>query len=107
MILKNKYANNCFQTLCEFYSELTTELDKLAGLSPDGFFKHYILAEQPFFKDKCLPIRVPGGTVGSIYLDENNVITKIVVDTDYVVRTYQQDVNERVQHFIGERVEFA
>lgn len=107
MILKNKYAGSRFQTMNEYYSELTTELDKLADLNPDGFRKHYILASESFVEEKCLPIRIPGGTVGSIYLDENDVITKIVIHTNYVVKTYQQDVNERIQHFVGERIEFA
>ena len=41
--------------------------------------------------------------------DEDNDIYKINIDTDYVIDTYPEDVNERIKEFIGVRIvnEFA
>ena len=93
----------------EYTCELTKELDSLANLTDKEFydiFYHYILADEYCKKEKCLAIRVPGGTVGGIWIDDNNVITKIVIDTDYVVKTYPSDINEIMQKFVGEVIEY-
>ena len=55
--------------------------------------------------NKCLAIRVPGGTVGGIWIDKNNMITKIVIDTNYVVKTYPDDVNDLMVKYIREKIE--
>ena len=92
----------------EYRCELTRELDSLARLTEDvyyDFFYHYILADDYCKKEKCLAIRVPGGTIGGIWIDENNVITKVVVDTNYVVKNYPNDVNEVIQKYVGEVIE--
>lgn len=57
-------------------------------------------------KQKCLAIRIPGGTLGGIWYDENNIINKIFVDIKYVVKTYPSDVNEQLKKFVGEKLEF-
>ena len=93
----------------EYTCKLTKELDSLANLTDKEFydiFYHYILADEYCKKEKCLAIRVPGGTVGAIWVDDNNVITKIVIDTDYVVKTYPSDINEIMQKFVGEVIEY-
>lgn len=36
----------------------------------------------------------------------NNIITKIKVDKNYVVKTYPSDVNEQIQKFVGQKIEF-
>lgn len=96
----------------EYYCELTTKLDELAGItekSPgyDFGFRHYILAEQ---KDKeqygGYAIRIPGGTLGTVSIDNDDVITEVFVDTNYVVKTYVKDVNEQLKQFIGQKLEF-
>lgn len=69
-------------------------------------FYHYILADEWCKNQECLAIRVPGGTVGGIYFDNSNVITKIVIDTDYVVKTYPANINELIQKFVGEVIEW-
>jgi hypothetical protein len=104
MKLINKYANSRYSKMNEYYCEITTELDKLAGLDPNGHWKHYVLCD---YEDGCLPIRIPGGTLGSIEYDENSVITKIHVCTDYVVKTYPDDVNEQLQKFVGQKIEIG
>lgn len=93
----------------EYVCELTKELDVLAEFIDKEFydiFFHYIVADNWCKKVNILAIRVPGGTVGSIYIDDNNVITKIVVDTEYVVKTYPNNVNELIQKFVGEVIEY-
>ena len=94
----------------EYVCELTKELDVLAEFINKEFydvFFHYIVVDNWCKKEKCLAIRVPGGTVGSIYLDDNNVITKIYIDTEYVVKSYPSDVNELIEKkFVGEVIEY-
>jgi hypothetical protein len=93
----------------EYRCELTRELDILAKLSEQDsyeLFYHYIVSDNWCKKENILAIRVPGGTVGSIYINDNNVITKIVVDTEYVVKTYPNNVNELIQKFVGEVIEY-
>ena len=104
MKLINKYANSRYSKMNEYYCGITTELDKIAGLDPNGHWKHYVLCDH---EDGCLPIRIPGGTLGSIEYDENKVITKIHVCTDYVVKTYPDNVNEQLQKFIGQKIEIG
>lgn len=104
MKLINKYANSRYSKMNEYYCEITAELDKLAGLDPNGCWKHYVLCD---YEDDCLPIRISGGTLGSIEYDENKIITKIHVCTDYVVKTYPDDVNEQLQKFIGQKIEIG
>lgn len=93
----------------EYICELTKELDSLSMLSESEhykFFYHYVLIDNVCKEEKCLAIRVPGGTVGNILIDENNVIKRIYIDTDYVIDTYPHDVNEQVKKFIGEVIEY-
>lgn len=93
----------------QYRCELTKELDMLAKLSERHSYKlfsHYILADNCSKKERCFAIRVPGGTVGGIWIDDNNVITKIVINTNYVVTTYPDDVNELMEKYIGEVIEW-
>lgn len=103
MKLVSKYKNY----MNEYYSELTKELDKLAGIEETSRWKHYIFTNDFCKKNNCLAIRVPGGTVGEIDYDENNVITKISIDTNYVVKTYPNDVNDLIKKFVGETIEIS
>lgn len=85
--------------------ELTWFLDQVAGLDEK---LHYIIENSLILSDDEDPatyyIRVPGGTVGSIWLDENYNIRRIYIDVKYVVRSYPVDVNEQVKKFVGERL---
>ena len=67
MLLTNRFPNENRLGLQEYYCDLTREIDRLLGLSPDQYWKHYILADSTMLKDKCLAIRIPGGTVGGIW----------------------------------------
>lgn len=98
------------KSLCEEYRcDLTKELDDMSDISKQHFynrFHHYVLADDFCRKQKCLAIRVPGGTVGCIYFNDNDVITEIVIDTNYVVKTYPTNVNELMHKYVGEIIEW-
>lgn len=112
MKLESRYNNDILKEVYmwkEYRCDLTKELDNITGMSKQHFydrFHHYILVDNLFKKPKVLAIRVPGGTVGSIYFDDNDVITEIVIDTNYVVKTYPTNVNELIQKYIGEVIEW-
>ena len=90
--------------LAEYHCELTDELDKMAGFDDDSIFRHYVIVDDDFMKTKCFPIRVPGGTVGGIWFDENRVVTKINIGTEYVVKSYPENVNEVIQKYVGKMI---
>lgn len=103
LLLTRDYSKN------EYCCDLTRELDEVSGISNSQYYNlhhHYILADEWCREGKCLAIRVPGGTVGGIWIDDNNVITDIIVDRNYVVKTYPENVNERMEKYIGEIVEY-
>ena len=95
---KNDYGYN------EYYCELTDELDKQSEMDRR---RHYILADKTAVVNKMFPIRVPGGTIGGIWLDENNVIKDIVIATDYIVKTYPKNINDlMLRQFVGTEMEW-
>lgn len=105
MKLVNKYPNSKYSDMGEYFCDITSELDKLAEIDSNGRWRHYVLNN--YANDEhCLPIRIPGGTLGGIWFDDNNIITKVKVDTDYVVKSYPIDVNEQIQKFVGQKIEF-
>lgn len=94
--------------MCECVCELTKELDKLSKIDKSQYYEwfyHYLLTDEWHKNHKCMSIRVPGGTVGTLYYDDYYKITELGVDTDYVIKTYPKDVNEIIQKYIGEKIE--
>lgn len=85
--------------------EITWFLDQVAGLDER---LHYIVINDSILFDDEDPatyyIRVPGGTVGSIWLDIDHNIRRIFIDTDFVVKSYPEDINEQMKKFVGERM---
>lgn len=85
--------------------EITWFLDQVAGLDER---LHYIVINDLILFDDEEPatyyIRVPGGTVGSIFLDDNYNIKEIFIDPNYVVESYPENINEQVRKFVGERM---
>ena len=93
----------------EYLCEITDELDKQSGLGrkEEGWCNyHYIVVDDYGIKNKCLAIRVHGGTVGGLHIDEHNTVTKVAIDTKYVVKTYSKEVNEIMEKFIGTQLEW-
>lgn len=90
----------------EYACDLTRYLDRQAGLT--GRMAHYIL-DSPDCRDdgtKIYPIRIPGGTVGALWLDKDSRIVKTTLDTNYVVKTYPADIREKLKQFTGMSVTF-
>lgn len=106
--LINKYKGGSYECFNEFFCDITDELDRLAEIKTNDEYyssRHYILADKYCRNERCLAIRIPGGTVGGVWLDNGGVITRIEVDTNYVVKTYPKDVNELIKKFIGCKIE--
>ena len=92
----------------DFRCDLTYALDNAASLDQMPyyeFYHHYILVDAIALKEKVIPIRVPGGTVGAIWIDEHNKITMVKIDRDYVVKTYPLNTHEIIAKFIGQTIE--
>ena len=100
MILKNKYGLSSDM----YVSKLTDELDQLAGFTTNSIRKHYIFIDDYCRKKSIYAIRVPGGTVGEIRVDETNKVVGIVIDTGYVVKTYPENINVLLQEYVGEEI---
>lgn len=97
-----------FTGMENYVCELTKELDRLADFLDKEYYDihhHYILIDKLNMKDKILAIRVPGGTVGDLELNEDFTIKSVKVDTNYVVKTYQKNVNGEIQKFVGMKLE--
>lgn len=87
--------------------EITWFLDQVAGL--DERLHYIVMNDLILFDDEdkgpaTYYIRVPGGTVGSIWLDDGYIIRSIVIDPNYVVESYPANINKQVKKFVGERM---
>ena len=105
MILKEKYSlGNDKQYYCKF----TEELDRCAGFDTREYpyYKHYLLDYRDRDRFHNFPIRVPGGTVGGIWVDDHNVITNIKIDRSYVVKTYSDELDAIIEKYIGKKIKF-
>lgn len=95
----------CGEVRKAWVCEITWFLDQVAGLDER---LHYIVINDLILFDDEEPatyyIRVPGGTVGSIFLDDDYNIKEIFIDTNYVIDSYPVNINEHVKKFIGERM---
>lgn len=87
----------------EYVCDLTEFLDQFRdeGWMP---LRHYIIASELELADGILPIRLPGCTVGAVYLDENQTIRKVVIDGNAYKELYPEDINELVVSYIGQPV---
>lgn len=92
----------------EVYCNITTELDSFAEVKQieDCCTRgHYIFVDKISLKNKCLPIRMSGNTVGNLFMDDNFIITKITIKPRYTVKMYSVDINEKIKKFVGTQIE--
>ena len=84
----------------EYVCDLTEFLDQFRdeGWMP---LRHYIIASELELADGILPLRLPGCTVGAVYLDENQTIRKVVIEDNAYKELCPEDVNEQVAAYTG------
>lgn len=51
---------------------------------------------------KCL--RLPGSTVGGVFVDKDHVIIKVLIDGNYYKNIYPEDINEMLEGYVGEKI---
>lgn len=94
----------------QFKCKLTEELDGITGMDRDhhlyDMYHHYLLIDDFTRKhlNDGIPIRVPGSTIGGIWIDESQKITRIEIGGSKIV-TYPIDINEIMKKYIGETIE--
>ena len=103
MELENKYVGSKYNELHEYFCELTEFLDNITEKKRLSR-RHYILANPCDFADGALPIRLPGSTVGGVFIDKNNVITKVQIDGNYYKDMYPNNINEMLERYVGEKI---
>ena len=46
--------------------------------------------------------------MGGIWINDENIIVRVFVNPEYyVIKKYPADINEKLAHFVGEKVEFT
>lgn len=94
----------------QFVCDLTKELDGITGMDRDhmldDFYVHYLLIDSYTLKyiKEGIAIRVPGCTIGGIWIDENNIITRISINSNRIVK-YPEDINEIMKKYIGVKID--
>lgn len=103
MELENKYVGSQYNSLCEYFCELTEVLDNITKKKITSR-RHYILGKPCDFKDKVLPIRIPGSTVGAVFIDDNNTIIRVEIDNNYYKDIYPKDINIILRKYVGDEI---
>ena len=103
MELENKYVGSKYNELHEYFCELTEFLDNITEKKRLSR-RHYILALSCDFAEGILPIRLPGSTVGGVFVDKDHVITKVQIDGNYYKGIYPKNINEMLERYVGEMI---
>lgn len=103
MELENKYVGSKYNSFCEYFCELTELLDNITEKKRPSR-RHYILGKPCNFAEGVLPIRLPGSTVGEVFVDKGHVITKVQIDGNYYKDIYPKNINEMLERYVGEKV---
>lgn len=77
-----KYENKP-EIMKEYFCSITELLDEAIQVpNISGRYRHYILADDYCTERNCLAVRVPGRTMGGIWVKKDGCITRIVMDND-------------------------
>lgn len=82
----------------EYVCDLTHKLD--VHFQNDNSHKHYILVTTEYAKLKCYPIRSSEGTLGGLFVDDNDVIIKINIPLE----KEDKKLTSMIQEFIGQEM---
>ena len=103
MVLENRFVGSQYNDLGEYFCELTEILDNITEEKRLSR-RHYILAKPCDLRDGVLPIRLPGSTVGGVFVDKDHVIIKVLIDGNYYKDIYPKDINEMLERYVGEKI---
>lgn len=103
MEFENKYVGSKYNSFCEYFCELTEFLDNITEKKRLSR-RHYILGKPCDFAEGVLPIRLPGSTVGGVFVDKDHVIIKVLIDGNYYKNIYPEDINEMLEGYVGEKI---
>lgn len=89
----------------QFVCKLTKDIDQITGIGNDHIlsdYGHYIYIDDYEWKhlNEPLAIRVPGCTVGALWLDEDHKISNIELYNGRIMK-YPSDINETMKKYIG------
>ena len=103
LIKRNRWA------CAEYRCDVTFLLDDESDITKDitHMFYHYIIANINDLKDKILPIRIPGGTIGAIEIDDDRRITSIKLNSDNVLVKYPNNIAHLLEKYVGEIIEIS
>lgn len=99
--------------LGDVYNNLSRRLDELSDRQKmkdndpewECLYSHYLYEAHRTFPTGSIAIRVPGGTVGDVSINDDGVILNIAIATDYVV-SYSDNVNDIINaEFVGTKLE--
>lgn len=103
MELENKYVGSKYNEFHEYFCELTEFLDNITEKKRLSR-RHYIIVLPCDVADGALPIRLPGSTVGGVFIDKDYVITKVQIDGNYYKDIYPKNINEMLERYVGEKI---
>lgn len=82
----------------EFVNDFTREMDKHLIRHTNDYFKTYI--DDHKYKNNSYAFRYPGVTRGCIMLDDNNIITRIILYKD-IPAIYDDEAEKIFDKYIG------
>lgn len=88
----------------KYYCIITDYLDKIVGFH-SVFGSHYILVDEHGIENQRLAIRVPGHSVGELFINEESRIEEINITIQNGCIMYPKNLNEELKQYVGEKVE--
>ena len=89
-----------------FVCSLTKELDKITEMQNDVYC-HYLLIDEWIKKNTNygIPIRIPGCTVGGVWINAKREIVEISIESNNII-TYPDNINEIMKKYIGVMIDY-
>ena len=105
MLLQNRMKNTRYADLGQYTCEITDFLDEQSVVKSKYLHYYYLLADDFQIQNGCLAVRVPGCTVGYVKIDDSKVITDLRVTRFVCNNQFPEDINDKLQRFIGDAIE--